>query len=82
MDRATRKEREMTKEYIKSKAFETVVEMVGNPFGYAADSTAESDAMAPVTLGVVYGIMMLSDSLCIEMDKTQKDADELMQTDK
>ena len=63
----------MTKECIKSMAYETIAEMVGNPFEYAADRTAESDAMATVTLGVVYGIMMLSDSLCVAMDKTQKE---------
>lgn len=76
MDRATRKEREMTKEYIKSMAFETIADMVGNPFEYAADRSADGDAMAVLTLGVVYGVMMLSDSLCIAMDKKQGESDE------
>lgn len=32
----------MTKEYIKSMAFEKIADMVGNPFEYAADGSNDS----------------------------------------
>lgn len=57
--------RVMTKEKIKAFAFETIADIVGNPFEYCGDRSTEGDAMAVMKVGVVYGIVLLADSLCL-----------------
>ena len=55
------------KEKIKEITLKSIADMVSNPFEYCGDRSEESDAMASLTLGVVYGILILEENLEKEM---------------